>query len=95
MPKIVISRIARNDLDDIANYIRQDNPFRAQSFIEEIVAKFRIIAERPLSFPARDDLAKGIRSALHGNYLILFEAGDDVLEIVRIIHGTRDLDNLF
>ena len=34
------------------------------------------IAERPSSFPARNELAPGLRSARHGRYLIFFVAGD-------------------
>ena len=47
--------------------------------------------ERPGSFPARDELHEGLRSARHGRYLIFFiEAGDEV-QVVRVLHGARDL----
>lgn len=49
-------------------------------------------AERPGSFPARDELRKGPRSARHGRCLIFFlEASDDV-HVVRVLHGARNLN---
>lgn len=52
-------------------------------------------AERPESFPARDDVREGLRSARHGRYLIFFlDAGAEV-QIVRVLHGARDLRRAF
>jgi toxin ParE1/3/4 len=95
MRRILIRRVARNDIDGISDYISQDNPRRANSFIEEIYHKIQVIAERPLSFPTREDVSTGLRSALHGNYLILFRIVDDEIHISRVVHGSRDLDSLF
>ena len=67
-----ITPAAQADMDAIGEFIRSDNPARAESFIEELAARIETIAERPLSFPACPDLGPGLRSALHGNYLIVF-----------------------
>ena len=89
MARLVILPAARMDLIEIGDFIALDNPERAASFVAEIE-----VAERPGSFPARDELHKGLRSARHGRYLIFFvEAGDDV-RIVRVLHGARDLPSL-
>ncbi|MGL5837385.1 MAG: type II toxin-antitoxin system RelE/ParE family toxin [Sphingorhabdus sp.] len=95
MYQIIIRRIAAADIDDIAAYIRQDNPSRAQSFTEEISEKIAIIAERPLSFPARDDLVQDLRAAHIGSYLIFFFVSGSSIDIVRVVHGARELSNLF
>ncbi|MBX9644217.1 MAG: type II toxin-antitoxin system RelE/ParE family toxin [Novosphingobium sp.] len=79
------------DLDAIFEYIAEDNPLRAVSFVDEIIGCFDVITERPLSYPARDDLAPGLRSGLHRPYLILFSINDDTVDIVRVIHGARDV----
>jgi toxin ParE1/3/4 len=86
---------ARIDLIEIADFIALDNPARALSFIAEIEAIMSTIAERPGSFPARDELAAGLRSARHGRYLIFFVTGDDMVQIVRVLHGARDLPRVF
>jgi toxin ParE1/3/4 len=79
------------DLDAIFDYIAEDNPRRAVSFIDEIIGRFDTIAERPHSYPARDDLAPDLRAGLHRPYLIVFRIAGDAVEIVRVIHGARDI----
>lgn len=81
------------DLVSIADYIRPDNPTRAESFIYEITEKFRTIAERPLSFPDKSYLLRGARSALHGRYLIFFRIDNEIVEILRVVHSARDLES--
>jgi toxin ParE1/3/4 len=92
--RLVILPAARADLIGIGDFIARDNPDRAASFVAEIEARMRAAAERPRSHPARDDLHEGLRAARHGRYLIFFvEAGDEV-QIVRVLHGARDLTRL-
>ncbi len=95
MFKIILKRLAANDIDDIAAYIQQDNPLRAQSFTEEMSDKISVIAERPLSFPNRDDLSQGLRAALIGKYIILFSLNETEVHIIRVVHGARDVNSMF
>ena len=78
----------------VADFIKRDNPIRAETFITELTAKFATICERPLSYPARNEIYPGLRSALHGKYLILFLAMEDEVDIARVVHGARDLEEL-
>ena len=94
MARLVILPAARMDLIEIGDFIALDNPERAASFVAEIESCMIEVAERPGSFPARDELHQGLRSARHGRYLIFFvEAGDEV-RIVRVLHGARNLPSL-
>lgn len=92
--KFRISDEAQRDVAGIGQHIAQDNPERAASFIDELTAKFRLVAERPLSFPTREDWHPELRSALHRPYIILFRVADDYVDIVRVFHGARDIPNL-
>ena len=94
MPRLIILPAARADLVEIGDFIAQDNPGRALSFLAEIEAKMLEAAERPESFPARDDVCAGLRSARHGRYLIFFLNDDDEVQIVRVLHGARDLPRI-
>lgn len=85
---------AAADLEEIAAFIARDNPVRAVSFIDELMGVCARIAERPRSFPRRDDLTKGLRQAVHGRYLILFTADDHGIVLERILHGARRLEDL-
>ena len=95
MPRLVILPAARADLIEIGDFIAQDNPGRALSFLAELEAKMLQTAERPESFPARDDLPEGLRSARHGRYLIFFLNAGEEVQIVRVLHGARDLPRAF
>lgn len=83
------------DLAAIGRYIAEDNPDRALTFIAELEAKAARVAERPLGFPARDDISPGLRAALHGRYLILFRDLPEEVRVVRVIHGARDIGRAF
>ncbi len=86
---------ARDDLEAIGDFIATDNPARAVSYIDELLEVCARIAERPRAFQRREDLAPGLRQAIHGSYLILFtasEEGDVVIE--RVLHGARRLEDL-
>jgi toxin ParE1/3/4 len=81
------------DLNDIKNYIARDNSVRALSFIREV----RVTCERLADMPAighRTDLRAGVLAFRHGSYLIFYRALPDGIEVVRVLHGARDLSRL-
>jgi toxin ParE1/3/4 len=85
---------AVQDLEIIADHIAADNPARAVSFIDEMLALCDSIAEAPRRFQRRDDLMKGLRQAVHGHYLILFTADKESVIVERVLHGARRLEDL-
>ncbi len=44
---------------------------------------------------ARPELAESVRSIPYGNYVILFRYNGPYLEIISIIKGHRDIEELF
>ena len=54
-----------------------------------------MLADHPLLGPARPDIAPDLRYLISGNYLILYRALGDSVEIVRVLHGARNLSALF
>jgi len=93
--RLIILPAARADLIEIGDYIALDDPGRAASFVAEIETGMREAAERPMSFPARDELHEGLRAARHGRYLIFFVEQGDEVQVVRVLHGARDLPRAF
>lgn len=92
--RLAFSPGAALDLEEIGDYIARDNPRRAASFLDELEAHCYRVAELPTAFPSRDDLAAGVRMAVHGSYLILFRVQDETVRIERIVHGARRLGDL-
>ena len=89
--RLVITPLAEQDIESIGDYIARDNPRRALSFIRELRSQCQRISKTPQGYRLRDELGDGIRSCAYGNYVIFFEIETDVLRIVRILHGARDI----
>jgi toxin ParE1/3/4 len=94
--RLLLSPRAAADLEDIAEYIARDNPARAATFVEELEATCRAVAAAPDIYPARPDLAPGLRMAVHGRYLVLFRElpGQNAVRVERVLHGARNLPRL-
>jgi toxin ParE1/3/4 len=45
----------------------------------------------PLAAPARDQLAPALRVTFHRAYAIYYRSEPDVVIIVRVLHGARDV----
>lgn len=89
-----IIRTARADEDmiEIWLFVARDSPAAADRLLDAIESRFRQLAEHPLSGPARGDIAPGLRHLVTGRYLTLYRVQDDAIEIVRVLHGRRRLD---
>ena len=83
--------LAEQDLESISDYIANDNPHRALSFIQELRQQCISIAQNPLAYRLRPELEDNIRSCAYAAYTIFFEANADAVTILRILHGARDL----
>lgn len=92
--QLEFSRFIENDLDEIADFIAEDNPARAVTFIKEIRSKFGEIQRNPLAYQLRLDIGDEARMATLGNYAILFRVTGEVVRIERVAYGSRDLPNI-
>ena len=92
--RVEFSRWVESDLDLIADYIAQDNPRRAVTFIREIREKIDQIGEQPLLYQLRPEIGEGARIAVVGRYVILFRILGETVRIERIVYGGRDLPSL-
>ncbi len=82
------TRKALENLDQIAAYIAQDNPSRANSFVGEIKEKTELL----LAFPAlgRPGRVPGTRElVVHENYVVPYRVKADTVQIIRIQHVAR------
>lgn len=86
---------AEEDLIEIWIYIAQDIPRAADCVLDEIEQRFFALAENPLMGRLRPDIAPEFRYFVVGNYLIIYRTISDGIQIVRVVHGARDLPNLF
>jgi plasmid stabilization system protein ParE len=92
---VELSSFIESDLEAIADYIAQDNPMRAVSFIREIRVELRLVGQNPLLYQLRPEIGEDARLAVVGRYVILFHIVGEVVRIERVIFGGRDLPTLF
>lgn len=95
MPLIQRTAQAEEDLIEIWIYIAQDNPEVADRVLDDIEQRFHALADNPLMGRLRPDIALELRYFTVGKYLILYRTVPDGIQIVRVIHGARDLSHLF
>ena len=88
---LLFSPLAALDLESIGDYIAQDNPTRALTFVEEIKAQCQKILRSPEGYRLRSDIQAGLRSCALGRYVIFFcVVSGDVL-VVRVLHSAMDI----
>lgn len=91
MPRLLRSTEAEEDLIKIWLVIAQDNPAAADTMLRHIDEKFVLLARNPKLGRALPELREGMRRWPIGQYLILYREISGGVEIVRVIHGKRDL----
>jgi toxin ParE1/3/4 len=80
---------ALRNLDDIAEYIAQDNPLAAQQVVDLIIQQVNLLATQPaLGRPGR---VLGTRELVISNthYLVPYRIKNNSVEVLRVFHTSR------
>jgi toxin ParE1/3/4 len=88
-------RSAIEDLGEIRDYIARDNPTAAKRFVERLRARCRLLSDNPTSVAnvrTSDRACVACRLRTTSSFYRLV---DDTVEIVSVVHGSRDVDTLF
>jgi toxin ParE1/3/4 len=101
MPRIFLHDQAKADLEEIADYIARDNFMAAQLIFPAVWEATVQLARMPGMGRAREfenqELA-GVRSWVirgYENYLIFYRPVPGGISVLRIVHGARDLEQIF
>jgi toxin ParE1/3/4 len=99
--RVVWRRIAELEVVDAAVYLADDNPAAAARFMEAVDETVQSLVEMPgagrpweFNHPA----LAGMRSRLvqdFANYLVFYRPTDAGIEVLRVLHGARDIDAIF
>jgi toxin ParE1/3/4 len=95
MKQLRITAEAKGDLADIWWYIAQDSERAADTIITKLTQKFDDLLVTSEIGRARTKLAPELRSIPVGKYLIFYRPIAEGVEIVRVLHGARDIESLF
>ncbi len=95
MKRHLLSPSAQRDLDEIWNYIAKDSEDDADRVVIKIRDAMRKLASMPGMGRRHPDLEDGsLRIWPVYSYLIIYKPEAKPLEVVRVIHGARDIPNL-
>ena len=89
---------ARLDVVELATYVGKDSVLAADRFLDASETTFRSLAESPqvgAVYPTKNERLDGLRVfRVQGfpNHLAFYLERNDGIEIVRVLHGARDLD---
>lgn len=92
MASIVWAVGARDDLRDILDYIAEDSLTYGAAMVERILAAIDNLSQHPRlgrKVPEYDD--ESVRELIVGNYRIVYSLEEDLVVILAITHGSRDL----
>ena len=95
--------LTRNDtwpfhvaLDEILSYVlEQSSPQRSRYVADHLHAAFQKLAETPALGHKRDDLTSlPVLFWAVWSYLVIYKPDTEPLEVVRVLHGARDVEAL-
>src|SRR5688500_7780403 len=100
MPRLIVRDVVIDDVDAIANHIAIDNLDAALRFYDAAQAAFEFLASTPLGGPAVDPPVEVIPDLRfwpitgYRNYLVLYRPLPGGAEVLRVVHGARDIGAL-
>ena len=88
---------ANEDLYEIWYFIavERQNPQNADRFILQLNDAFLKMAANPTMGIQKNEYAHGLYQFPFKNYQMFYFSIDDGIEIIRVLHGARDLPELF
>jgi len=92
--KVVLRRRALQDLIEIAAYIAQDNPVAADHFVDALEQRARSLDRFPNRGRDESLVSPGLRALRHDDYLILYIVEDEIVSVLRFVHGARNLEDI-
>jgi len=91
---------AKADVDSCADFIARDNLAASLRFCEAVERTFLGLANNPRSWPRYEMDQPRLRElhkvSVNGfrNYLVFYHMVGEVVEVMRVLHGARDLPSI-
>lgn len=95
MARVLRTDVAKADLASIADYIANDNAAAADRWLEKVDETLTLLAKYPLIGEQVNHLALGLRRFCFGNYLLFYKPTQDGIELRRVLHGARNIEQMF
>jgi toxin ParE1/3/4 len=90
MSQFYFTPSARADLESHQDYIARDRPLASLTWVERLAQRCHTLAHNPGWGRPREDLRPNLRSLPFGRYMIYYRVTQKGVEIVRVLHASRD-----
>lgn len=95
MARVTRRPAAEADVLEIWDYIADDSMAEADRWVDRLDEKLGLWALQPMMGRAREEIAPGLRSMPFGRYIVFYMPLPDGIDLVRVLHGSRDVDDAF
>ncbi len=95
MNRYRLSQQAEQDLGDIWIYLGQQDEIGADRQVARLLDRFPMLAQFPNMGRQRNELLTGLRSFPVKPYIIFYIILPERVEIVRVLHQSRDIEGQF
>jgi toxin ParE1/3/4 len=93
---IIWSLDARADLSEVWNYYANVASRQvADKIVRGIGEACHLLEDQPLAGRPRNEIRPGLRSVAAYPHIVFYRVNDDIAEIVRVLDGRRDLEQIF
>ena len=94
MAPLRVNNRAQADLANIWLYVANDSLDAADRLLDKIQAAFVSIAAHPGIGTPRAELGRRVRAFSVGAYVVYFRTVEEGVEIIRVMHGARNVTDL-
>ena len=90
--RVVWSREAKQDLADIYQYIKTDNPKAAKTVVDRIRSLTKLLPEHPwIGRVVPEHGREDIRERIYSRYRLFYQiSGEDQIRILHIFHSAQE-----
>jgi len=91
--KLVLSQLANEDLLETWEYIAEHDEVAADRYIDFLRKRALELLDFPELCRLRNEICPDLRSLLARNHLLFYRIQSNEIQILRILHGSRDFSN--
>ena len=93
MATVSFTQLARQDLQNIKDHISLDKPKTGTHYMRHLKQKLDVLAQSPTLGVQRKEYC-GLNKFPVENYLIFYRITASGIEVIRILHGSRDIQSI-
>ena len=86
---------SHKDYGAVWDHIARDDPDAADRVLRAFDAAVQLLSDHPNAGPRRPELRPRVRSFPVGSYVLFYRPMRGGIELVRVLHGARDLRKVF